>query len=222
MSDTGRSRLDDLLAAQPSQPLYVSPRRTKAVRRLRLILPLLAACLLVVVIVIAGPGHDDPPPNIKDIAPNQIGKNALEAPRFESQDGDAQPYTITASHAYQKTDNLNIAVMGKPVADMLMKDGSWIAIQSQAGAFNQSAQFLALRGGVKVFHDSGYELTTQSLDVHLPQQEATTTTAVEGHGPMGQITATGLSVNAATSQLRFLGPAKLTITTSPPPTSATR
>lgn len=205
-----RARLDDLLA-QPEAPVYVNARRSHVIRRLRFLLPLLAACLLVVVIVFVGPGGNAPPPNIKDIAPNQVGKNELLAPRFESQDGDAQPYSITATRAYQRPENLNIAILEQPVADMLLKDQSWIAIKAQIGAFNQAAQFLVLRNGVRLFHDSGYELVTDMLDVHIPQQKATSSTPVTGHGPLGQISATGLTLDAGAGTLRFHGPAKLTI-----------
>ncbi len=211
MSEAHRSRLDDLLT-HTTQPLHVSAKRTKIVRHLRLILPLLAACLLVVVIVFSGSGSNDPPPNIKDVAPNQIGKNELLTARFESQDGDAQPYTVTAKRAYQRPENLNIAIMEEPVADMLLKDKSWIAIKAKIGAFNQTAQFLVLRDGVRLFHDSGYELVTETLDILIPAQRATTNSPVSGHGPMGNITATGLTLDAASSTLQFHGPAKLTIT----------
>ncbi len=208
--DNSRSRLDDLLT-QPDTPIYVSARRSHIIRKLRLLLPLLAVCLLVVVVVFVGPGGNEPPPNIKDVAPNQVGKNELLTPRFESQDGDAQPYSITATRAYQRPDNLNIAILENPVADMLLKDQSWVALKAQIGAFNQSAQFLVLRDGVRLFHDSGYELMTKTLDIFIPQQRAVTNDPVSGHGPLGEITATGLTLDAAAGTLRFHGPAKLTI-----------
>lgn len=210
-SPAGRSRLDDLLGRHPGEGITgIDLRYSRLVKRLRLLLPVFAAILAVIVFIVAGPEDINKPVSIESLEP-QVGKNELVTPRFESQDENAQPYSVTANRAYQKSEDLNVVELEDPVADMTMKDDTWLALKAQKGEFLQDQQKLSLTGNVRLFHDQGYELLTDQVNIDIPKQTAISTVPVRGHGPVGRIKAAGFEARGDASTLRFTGPAKLTL-----------
>ncbi len=188
-----------------------SIRRSTLVKKLRLILPLIAGAIIVVMFVWSDMESVAPPQKKKDVAPQSIGKNELLNPRFESEDTSQQPYTITAQKAFQNSDNLNLIILEKPVADISLKDGKWLAVEADKGEFEQVKQTLMLQGHVKLFHDDGYEMLTERVDIDMIAQTAVSTTPVSGHGPVGTIQSKGLTANGAKGLLTFTGPATLVL-----------
>jgi len=205
-------RSDDDAAVTVAQ----SVRHTSLVRRLRLVLPLVAVALVVVMLAWSDMDKNVAPVRREEIAPQTVGKNELIKPKFQSEDTNQQPYTITADKAFQESGNLDRVIMQKPVADIALKDGAWIAIKATDGEYIQSTQKLNLQGDVKLFHDDGYELTTDHVDLDVIGQTAVTTSPVSGHGPAGTITGTGLQASGKTGVLIFTGPAKLILQTAKP------
>lgn len=179
------------------------------VKSLRLALPIIALALAVVVFLVAGPKYSAEIKPIQEVEPKLTGRNELASPRFESQDKDAQPYTVTATRAYQKEDDLNEIVLDAPVADMSLKDGKWVSLKADHGEYKQDSQDLRLEGSVILYHDSGYEFETEALDVNVKTQQTSSDKPVSGQGPTGTIKATGLTGDGNSGQLIFKGPAKL-------------
>ena len=67
-----------------------------------------------------------------------------------------------------------------------------------------------------MFHDDGYELTTEQVDLDIISQTAHSDTPVSGHGPAGTISSSGLDANGKTGTLIFTGPARMTLHTEKP------
>lgn len=182
------------------------------VRRLRLILPLVA--IAIIAALMTWPAQE------RQIAVLQqeqkqslqnIRKNELSNPRFQSVDDKNQPYNITADKAIQASDDENILTLTMPVADMLLNSGSWIAIKSVDGTYWQEDEKLLLKNKVRLFHDDGYEMGMEELNIDLKTRTAISQTPVNGHGPAGTIQAAGLSGDNALGILAFTGPAKLVL-----------
>ena len=57
--------------------------------------------------------------------------------KFQSEDSDNQPYTITADKATQNSENMDKILLDKPVADISLKGGNWVALKAKQGAYNQ-------------------------------------------------------------------------------------
>jgi lipopolysaccharide export system protein LptC len=187
---------------------------TKYVRWMRVVLPLLAMGVVVILVVLSGDNDSliKTPPNKEDvIKQSSIGRNELLAPRFDTYDKDGRPYAITAERAYQTMDSTDIIYLEKPVADSTMSDGSWVALESVAGTYNQVKQTLFLEGNVKLFHDAGYSLLTEKLDIDLDNNKAVSDVAITGQGPIGQLEASGMVADGLSNVLIFTGPAKITI-----------
>lgn len=186
-------------------------RYTKLIRSLKIILPLIALCIVAVLFTSNMFEGDALAPKAlqEDVTP-VAGTNQLVNPRFDSVDEKNQPYTITAESALQNLKSERIALK-KPLADIVLNSGQWIALQSDTGEFNQKTQKLHLDENVRLYHDAGYQFSMQTVDIDLKANTAVSDTHVEGHGPMGTLDAKGLQANGETEQLVFIGPAKLVL-----------
>lgn len=180
------------------------------VRRVRLLLPLVA--IAIIAALMTWPAQEQ---NIAVLEEEQkqslqnVRKNELESPRFESVDDENRPYTVTADKAIQAPEDENILLLSNPVADMLLNTGNWVAIKSDNGTYLQDAEKLTLEDNVRLFHDDGYEMVMKKLDINLKTRTASSNTSVAGQGPAGSIEATGLRGDNMLGVLAFTGPAKL-------------
>ena len=95
-----------------------SVKRSASVKKLRLALPVIAGAIVVFMFVWSDMESVAPPPRKETVAPQSIGRNELLNPRFESEDANQQPYTITAKKAFQESSDLNRVILDKPVADI--------------------------------------------------------------------------------------------------------
>lgn len=191
-----------------------SIRRSTSVKKLRMLLPLVAGLIVVVMFVWSDMESVAPPQRKEDVAPQSLGRNELLNPRFESEDASQQPYTITATKAFQDSKDLNLINLDKPVADISLKDNAWLAVESDKGKFEQVKQNLMLEGKVKLFHDDGYEMLTDKVEIDMIGEKAVSKTPVSGHGPIGTIKAQGLTADGKTGVLSFQGPATLILNQS--------
>ena len=181
------------------------------VRFLRLALPLVS--IGIIGLLLSWPRIEDalaPIPQ-EEAAPQAIGKNELINARFESTDEKSQPFTLTAARAIQSTRDPSVVLMEKPMADITMKDGTWMAAEAEEGAYRQDTERLLLQGRVRLFHDEGYELRTEKLQLNLQSREAWSDVPVAGQGPAGTLHATGMTASAGAEQLIFTGPVRLVL-----------
>jgi len=186
-------------------------RHTTFVRWLRLILPVLA--IIVVVVLWQWTDSQSPlaPVPRAQISPQSVSSNELVNPKFQSEDSQNRPYTITADKATQNATNKDIIMLEKPVADMTLPQEGWVALTAQQGEYTQTSGKLHLNGNVEVRHNGGYEMRTQSMDIDVTSQTLSTVKPVTGHGPAGDISAQGLEASGDGKVVVFGGPAKLTI-----------
>ena len=188
-----------------------SKRHTAIVRKMRLILPILA--LGVVVILMTWQDRNAPVTAVprEQVSPQTISQNELINPKFQSEDTHNQPYTITADKATQNAEDMNTVLLQKPVADMTLKSGGWVSLKADNGSYKQEEGNLNVDGQVEIHHDSGYELHTDKMSIDVKGQVITSNTPVTGHGPSADISATGMNANGANDTIIFTGPAKLTL-----------
>ncbi len=181
---------------------------SKFIRWMRFALP--AAAIAILVIVVSWSGMEDAvAPVATEPSGKTIGQNELVKPRFESQDQKNQPYTITADRAFQDPNNLDLVKLEKPVADVSLKDGSWLALEAVNGEYRQGVENLMLQQNVKMYHDAGYTILTDTMAIDIRAQTAETDSNVTGQGPMGSISAHGMKAIGAEGRLIFKGPATL-------------
>lgn len=127
--------------------------------------------------------------------------------RYMGTDENRRPYSVTADLARIESDGQYSLEM--PKADLTLEDGTWLVLTADSGRFEQGRQVLELQGGVNLFHDTGYEISTDQLDVNLKQNMAESHTPVAGHGPFGELKAQGLKLINKGKVIYFTGPAHL-------------
>lgn len=204
----------DRLSAGQTRLRSVNFGYSAFIRKMRIILPLAALCIVVVLFSWNFLKTDTAIIKTTEEAKDQaIGRNELINPRFDSVDDKNQPYTITAARAFQGESSKSAMFLENPIADIVLKNGNWLAIQSNKGTYDQAAQTLALNEDVMLYHDQGYSLKMAALDIDLRDNTANSDTIIEGQGPAGLLKAQGLYVDSKAQKIIFKGPAQLVIFT---------
>ncbi len=139
----------------------------------------------------------------------EASKPVMINPRFQGEDNKGQPYLVTAEAAVQPDKNtIDLSAVS---ADMTFKDQSWMLVNAKRGRLNLDAEELQLDGDIKLFHDGGYEMSTERVLIDLGKSQARGDTPLQGQSAMGSITAGSFSAFDRGSQLVFHGPVKVVI-----------
>ena len=119
-----------------------------------------------------------------------------------------RPYVLTADVARQTQAN-DLTSMEGPKADITLKSGAWLNISGDTGVYLSQGQLLDLFGNVKMFHDRGYELSTESAHLDMTAGTAEGNEAVQGQGVFGSVVADGFRLLDHGQVIIFTGKAKL-------------
>ncbi|PCJ03212.1 MAG: LPS export ABC transporter periplasmic protein LptC [Alphaproteobacteria bacterium] len=187
---------------------------TRFVRVMRLMLPLAAVGIITILFIRTGvedklivPMESDKP----EIQMQNIAKNELLNPKFESMDKKNQPYRITADRAVQGEKNKDLIMLDRPIGVMTMKDGIQVRVHSDTGAYRQDTERFFLQGGVFMQHADGYTLSSEEAHIDLKQNFAWSDKDVQGQGPDLLISAKGVRADGNTGEIIFTGPATLVL-----------
>lgn len=204
-----KTRLEQL--TRPQEHKLPGRFYTGFVRFLRLALPL--AALSIIALLFSWPQMEETLIEAQDesLIPAATSRNELLSPRFESADEKNQPFTITAKRALQSDTDPDIILLDKPMADITLNSGAWVAAEAMNGQYRQEAEKLMLEGDVVLFHDKGYEMKTEQLMVDLKGRQASSEADIYGQGPAGTIKATGLQAYSEGGKLIFKGPVRLVL-----------
>ncbi|HVM83276.1 MAG TPA: LPS export ABC transporter periplasmic protein LptC [Candidatus Binatia bacterium] len=124
----------------------------------------------------------------------------------------------------------NVINLEKPIADMTMADGAWVAVTADSGVYDRDAGTVDLSGNVNLFHDTGLSFETDAARVDFKNESASGNQPVEGGRPDGELAAEGFEVRNGGRTVLFTGRAYLklypstsggatTKSTSPKPSS---
>jgi lipopolysaccharide export system protein LptC len=135
--------------------------------------------------------------------------------RFSGLDKRHRPYVLTADVARQMPDRNDLMALEGPKGDITLQNGAWLAITSYTGVYLTQGQLLDLFGDVKLFHDRGYELTTDTAHIDMTAGTAEGHDPVQGQGVFGDITSEGFKLLDHGQTIIFTGKAKLHIAPRP-------
>lgn len=133
----------------------------------------------------------------------------MNNPRFQGTDGKGQPFTIAADYAMQESPKE--LMLHKMEGDIMLQSGSWVAIRAEKALLNIDDGKTALHNNVELFHDAGYNLRTESVQIDLKQGLARSQTELVMQGPLGTVYATGFIMGEKGDSLTLLGPVQLVI-----------
>ena len=182
---------------------------TLFVRITKIILPVAALVIVGIVMTrLSSPVLQpaDIAPTADETKPGQI--EVIKA-QYEGVDDQGRSYTLIADRASRDANDDNRVLLDGPKADLMLEDGSWLALQAKAGTFGVDKAFLTLNDSVSVIHDSGYEIDFTSLDVDMKKKTAHSSAAMRIQGPQAQLTATGVNIEDNGNTIVFGGPVRI-------------
>ena len=137
----------------------------------------------------------------------------MDNARYVGTDEKQQPFAVTADLARIISETDGEMALELPKADLTLEDGTWLVLTADTGRYKRSPPTLELQGGVNLFHDTGYEISTDQLMVNLNSGMAEGHTPVTGHGPFGELKSQGLKLIDKGRVIYFTGPAHLILYT---------
>ena len=163
---------------------------SRVVGVLRWALPLAVSLGLVALVAWPMIGAEKMKAVVAEAIPNLVVENL----HLMGLDAKNQPYSLTAAKALQAANVKNLIDLEKPQGDITLSSGAWLAGKAQYGRFDQSNKQLWLGGDVQLFHDQGFQFTTNEAQVDLSQNLAWGEQPVLIQGAFGEIRGQGFRV----------------------------
>jgi lipopolysaccharide export system protein LptC len=148
---------------------------------------------------------------VTELAPEEIDNLKMLNLRFDGMDENDRPFSITADVASQSKDAEGVIDLVEPRADITLADGSWVALMAGSGHYDRDGDRLDLAGGVNVFHDKGFEMSTDAARVDLETGITSSDAPTSGQGPAGWLDAAGFRVENDGDRVFLAGPAHLNL-----------
>ena len=209
LSPAGRrlaSAFAERWAERRSLDAVAEARHSDVIRRLRLVLPLVALVIVAIVLVYSSVTGERSGLTLSyDETESQADDLKMIRPKLTGVDGAQRPFTVTAEYALQEKGRPDRVRLVKIEGDVTMEGGSWLAIAAAEGQLDGKTQILELTGGIDAYSDLGYEMHTQTMTIDFGKGTITGNEPVRGQGPLGVIKADRFEVERALSQVRFLG-----------------
>ena len=184
-----------------------SPRYSRFVGMMKLLLPLLALGLVVVVVIWPNKLREATGFHLDYVSTDENGAAELTMlrPRYLGTDNRNRPFVVTAARATQDPNDQRLITLVELQADMVMTDGRWFSIIANDGTYHQQHQRLRLNGAINLFSDQGYEFNAQTVDIDLNKGRAVFDQPVAGQGPFGTLRADRLEIEDFSQRLYFRG-----------------
>lgn len=184
---------------------------------MRVLLPTIATALIIIVAL--WPQLSDQQRRYS-IAPTKVDEESTRMLTmvngvYTGVDDKQRPFTLTAASASLTSSGWSDINMTAPKADLLLKNGSWVAVTSEKGRYDRASKMLELQGAVNLFHDSGYEFRTELAIVDMKAGDAHGSEPVEGQGPFGNLKAEGFVIHNRGERIEFTGKSKLILYATP-------
>lgn len=180
---------------------------------LKLVLPATAVGLMLLVVL--WPRFDSQHQRIRTgkvvVTAEDLENMKMVRPRYVGVDTQNQPFMVTAKLAQQETGSARITDLAEPKGDITLKDGGWIALEAQRGAYDKQAETLDLIGAVTLFHDRGYELHTQAARVFFGPGLAEGNLPVRGQGPDVDLAGQGFRIEEKGNRVFLTGQSRIVL-----------
>jgi len=201
------------LPKEPQALGFIQPRNTARVRKarrprrlvnfLRIALPATAAVVLLALVV----WPVIKPNSIKTAIMKNIPDLVIDNLRFTGLDSKNEPYSMTALKATRPGGAENIFDLDQPNAEITLANGAWVSGRAQYGRYEQDSRKLWLGGDVQMFHDKGYQFTTDEAQVDLKENFAWGEKPVLIQGNFGEIRGQGFKLLDSGHVMVVTGPA---------------
>ena len=187
-------------------------RYSRRIRLLKFVLPLIAIGLLVAMVAWPRIFSEDARFALTYADVSTVNNDLrMISPRFTGTDSQSRAYVITADMATQDEDDREQVALDALQADLAMTDGSWLSVSAATGEYHTGRQSLWLEGWIDAYSDLGYEFHARTMRIDLAAGTLISDDPVQGQGPLGHLTASGLRVSGRGDVVHFIGGVKVTI-----------
>jgi len=131
--------------------------------------------------------------------------------KYDGKDDQGRPFSITAESASHADGDERHIALKKPLADIIMASGAYVAVTAMEGVLDRDADQVTLKGDVTLFHDSGLSFQTDSATIDLKGKTAEGSEPVEGQNEDGEVIAQGFKVLDDGNTIEFTGKAYMKI-----------
>ena len=192
------SLLENATTAKKTHSLsFIQPRDTKrtikARREKRLInvfrIALPVGSLLVFGALILWPIIK--PNTLKSVILKNVPDLVVDNLHFTGLSTKNEPYSISANKATRPSGVQNIYDLDKPQGEITLANGAWVSGNSIYGRYDQDTRKLWLGGDVRLYHDKGYQFTSDEAQIDLNENYAWGDKPVLIQGNFGEIRGQG-------------------------------
>ncbi|MFY9288349.1 MAG: LPS export ABC transporter periplasmic protein LptC [Alphaproteobacteria bacterium] len=213
MTDTGQTP-QPKASPQSSGLSFIQPRdtlRTIKARNPRPIANFLRVALPTVVVVVILSLILWPrikPNTIKTMVMKNIPDLVIDNLNYTGLTTKDEPYSLSAVKATRPGGAQNVFDLDQPQAEVTLASGAWLAAKAKTGHYDQDTRKLLLRDDVELFHDKGYQFTSNEAHVDLKQNTAWGEKPVMIQGSFGEVSGQGFQLLDSGSVMIIRGPAK--------------
>ncbi len=190
----------------------ITPKRaggayTAAVRRWRILLPLLA--LGIIGAILAWPQLDTTPVEVT-VSDVEVESNTINMinPRYRGQTEKGEPFLVQADAARQTMQDPALVELDRIRAELETKDGA-LTLSAPTGRYHTTDKQLALDGPVALNSAMGYTLAAGNLRYDVAMGAGGSDQPLTADGPMGSIRADRFEVTEEGNRIIFSGHVKL-------------
>ena len=130
---------------------------------------------------------------------------------YDGKDNKGRLFSIAADSASHADGDDRQISLKRPMADIVLKSGSYVALTANDGLLDRDADILTLIGNVTLLHDNGLSFQTHSAAIDLKAKTAEGNEKVEGQNGDGELTSEGFRVLDDGDTIHFTGKAYMKI-----------
>lgn len=210
-------------APVPAQLRRLTQPRGRSLRRRRAPVTLMKIALPTVVFVTLGylgywwmESRDSvvEPTVVQGVGPDNPANKAevtVSDLKYDGKDDQGRPFSVTAEAASHADGDERHISMTKPLADIIMSSGAYVAVTAQEGVLDRDSDIVTLSGDVTLFHDNGLSFQTDSATIDLQAKTAEGNAPVEGQNGDGELFSEGFRVKDDGDTIEFTGKAYMKI-----------
>jgi lipopolysaccharide export system protein LptC len=132
----------------------------------------------------------------------------LNAAAYSGEDNRGRPFTVSAGTAYQSTASVPVVSMGALSARLELEDGP-AELTAVQGAYNFSAETIAVEGPIRFVAADGYTMSTSHVAIDLNTRRVIGSGGVSGTVPAGAFSAERLVADLGERSVTLDGKARL-------------
>ncbi|HWA47823.1 MAG TPA: LPS export ABC transporter periplasmic protein LptC [Dongiaceae bacterium] len=148
---------------------------------------------------------------MQNVGPTEKAEVTVNDVKYDGKDDKGRPYSITAEAASHADGDERHIALKKPLADIVMSNGAYVALTAQEGMLDRDSDIITLNGDVTLFHDNGLSFQTDSATINMKDKTAEGSAPVEGQNGDGELFSEGFRVQDEGDTIVFTGKAYMKI-----------